>query len=34
MHLVKRRGAPAIPEVIALEAHLSRHLSRRQTAAS
>ena len=34
VHLVKRRGAPAIPEVIALEAHLSRHLSRRQTAAS
>jgi DNA-binding transcriptional LysR family regulator len=32
VHLVKRRGAPAIPEVAALEAHLSRHLGRRQTA--
>lgn len=34
VHLVKRRGAPAIPEVMALEAHLGQHLSRRPGAAT
>lgn len=32
VHLVKRRGAPVIPEVTALEEHLARHLGRRASA--
>lgn len=30
IYLVKRRGAPLLPEVAALEAHLTRHLAQRQ----
>lgn len=34
VHLVKRRGAPVLPEVLALEQHLARHLGGRAAAAT